>query len=167
MELTAESSLVAVLPLLVHNLEGDVLVRGACKWKKNNFKANNESVFVRLIQKVSKRYGTPLSLNVQLSYLRAESIKRFIEDEAVSPSYSLAPPSSPPYPPPRRKLSLFLSLSVCCRSREEEQNHTTARKPGSLQIIQFSLPSGLKALFLCLIYLALRCFSYICWIQER
>jgi hypothetical protein len=29
MELTAESSLVAVLPLLVHNLEGDVLVRGA------------------------------------------------------------------------------------------------------------------------------------------
>jgi hypothetical protein len=29
MKLAAESSLVAVLPLLVHNLEGDVLVRGA------------------------------------------------------------------------------------------------------------------------------------------
>jgi hypothetical protein len=52
-----------------------------------------------------------------------------------------------PLPPsPKGNLSLFLSLPVCRRSSlltgergevvGEEQNHTTARKPGPLEIIE-------------------------------
>jgi hypothetical protein len=60
--------------------------------------------------------------------------------------------SSTPIPPPSpvSNLSLFLSLPVCRRSSlftleesknevGEEPNHTTARKPSPLQIIQYSL----------------------------
>ncbi len=66
-----------------------------------------------------------------------ESIERFIEDQAFSPSYDLAAPPTPPI----SKLSLFLSLSVCRlpsyptgeeRRDGEEQNHTTARKSSPL-----------------------------------
>jgi hypothetical protein len=66
-----------------------------------------------------------------------ESIERFIEDQAFSPSYDLAPPPTPPI----SKLSLFLSLPVCRLPSYptgeeggggEEQNHLTAGKPGPL-----------------------------------
>ena len=61
----------------------------------------------------------------------AESIKLFIEDQALSLSYDLA--SSPASPTPVNKLSLFPSLPVCYRARVwEEPVHTTARKPGVL-----------------------------------
>jgi hypothetical protein len=59
----------------------------------------------------------------------------------------LAPPN-PPSHSPVSKLSLFLSLPVWRWSGlltggidgvGEEPNHTTARKPGPLQIIQYSL----------------------------
>jgi hypothetical protein len=42
-----------------------------------------------------------------------ESVERFIENQAFSPSYDLAPPPTPPV----SKLSLFPSLPVCRRSR--------------------------------------------------
>jgi len=44
---------------------------------------------------------------------RSESIELFIEDQAFSPSYDLAPP---PPPSPVSKLSLFLSLPMYRRS---------------------------------------------------
>ncbi len=44
----------------------------------------------------------------------SESIECYIEDQAVSLSYDLAPPH--PLPPQVSKLSLFLSLYVCRRS---------------------------------------------------
>jgi hypothetical protein len=59
------------------------------------------------------------------------------------------PPSPSPLPYAVRKLSLFLSLPVCCRSSLQtgevgegvrlEPIHTTARKPGLLKTIQYSL----------------------------
>jgi hypothetical protein len=61
----------------------------------------------------------------------------------------LAHPLTPPPPPHLSKLTLFLSLPVCHRSsllmgeggggRGEEPNHMTARKPGLLEIIEYSL----------------------------
>ncbi len=44
-----------------------------------------------------------------------ESIEWFIEDQAFSPSYDLAPPA-PPLPSSVSKLSLFLRLPVCRRT---------------------------------------------------
>ncbi len=64
---------------------------------------------------------------------RPESIKWFIENQALLPSDDLAPP--PPGPSPVGKMSLFLSLPVCRRSSllragrgdEPITNHMTAR----------------------------------------
>ncbi len=57
--------------------------------------------------------------------------KLFIEVQAHSPSYGLAPP---PPPPPSLVNKLILSQGA-----GEERNHTTAREPGPLLIIQYSL----------------------------
>ncbi len=57
--------------------------------------------------------------------------KLFLEVQAYSPSYGLAPP---PPPPPSLVNKLILSQGA-----GEEQNHTTAREPGPLSIIQYSL----------------------------
>ncbi len=70
----------------------------------------------------------------------AESIEWFIEDQASSPSYDLAPPH-PLLPSQVSKLPLSLSLPECYRSSlltgeggrgGGGPNHTTARKPGPL-----------------------------------
>ncbi len=50
--------------------------------------------------------------NETVTESHAENIELFIDDQAFSPSYDLAPPS----PTPVSKLSLFLSLPVCRRS---------------------------------------------------
>jgi hypothetical protein len=78
----------------------------------------------------------PLSIGLCIS---PESIEEFIEDQVFSLSYDLAPPH--PFPPVS-KLCLFASLPVCCDLScllTGEPNHTTARKPGLLYIIQYSL----------------------------
>jgi hypothetical protein len=71
-----------------------------------------------------------------------ESIERFIEDRAFLRSYDLLPTPPSLHPFPLSRLSLFLSLPVCRRSKlltgergegmGEEPNHMTARKPGPL-----------------------------------
>jgi hypothetical protein len=77
-----------------------------------------------------------------------ESIE--LEYQAFLPSYDLAPLPPPPPPSPVSKLSLFLSLPVSRgstllkREREgkrvgEEPNHTTAREPGPLYYVKYSL----------------------------
>jgi hypothetical protein len=52
-------------------------------------------------------------------------------------------PCSPPYPLSRQQVvSVFLCVSggiIDGRGEGEEPNYTTARKPGPLQIIQYSL----------------------------
>jgi hypothetical protein len=76
------------------------------------------------------------------------SIELFIEDQAFLRSYNSAPLPSPFPLSPVSKLYLFLGLPECRRSnlrRERavgggvETYHTTARKPGLLYIIQYSL----------------------------
>ncbi len=59
--------------------------------------------------------------------------KLFIEVQAYSPSYGLAPP---PPPPPSLVNKLILSQGAL-----EGQNHTTAKEPGPtcILIIQYSL----------------------------
>jgi len=49
-------------------------------------------------------------------YIEVESIKLIVEEQAFLPSYDFAPPILPP-PFFMSKLSLFLSLPVCRRSR--------------------------------------------------
>ncbi len=67
----------------------------------------------------------------------SESIEWFIEDQAFSPSYDLAPP------PLSRQKVVSLAQSSCVSPVEmndgrreegvgEEPNHTTVRKPGPL-----------------------------------
>ncbi len=83
-----------------------------------------------------------------------ESIEWFLEAQAFFRSRDSAPrPSSPP-PSPVNKLSLFLNLPVSRRSSlltrggegvGEEPNYTTARKPGSLLRIQYSLVSSISS----------------------
>jgi hypothetical protein len=70
----------------------------------------------------------------------SKSTERFIE--ALSPSYDIAPPPTPPHFYTVNMLFLFLSLPLCRRSSlltggggegvGEEPNHTKARKPGPL-----------------------------------
>jgi hypothetical protein len=70
-----------------------------------------------------------------------------LEDQAFSPSYDLAP--SPPHPSSSvSKFSLFLGLPCVSPfeltdgrvgGREKELNHTTARKPGPLEYLKYSL----------------------------
>ncbi len=73
-----------------------------------------------------------------------ESIQSFIDGLALFD----AAPRPPPPPFPVSNMSLFLSLPVCRRSSllngewawvGVEPNHTTAKKPGPLKIIQYSL----------------------------
>jgi hypothetical protein len=70
--------------------------------------------------------------------VQAESIERFIDDHAFSPSYDLAPP-----PPPSTSSTGNTQEDRQLRNREnmlmgeeagggKEPNHTTARKPGPL-----------------------------------
>ncbi len=75
-----------------------------------------------------------------LILLIPEIIELFIEDQAFSLSYDLAPLPS--------DSCLSFSFFLCVAGRaywregegvEEEQNHTTARMPGPLLIIQYSL----------------------------
>ncbi len=97
-----------------------------------------------------------LNLRVVHTVSTPESIEWFIEYQASLRSQDSAPRpppsplSRPCTPSPVSKLSLFLSLPVSCvasppywRERWEEgvgvePNQTTARKPGPLQIIQYS-----------------------------
>jgi hypothetical protein len=68
-------------------------------------------------------------------YFESETIELFIEDQALSPSYDLAPP------PPRRPPSVNSSRPATHKKTERdilltkegvgvEPNHTKARKPG-------------------------------------
>ncbi len=75
------------------------------------------------------------------------NIESFIEDQAFLPSYELAPP--PLFPPLPSASCLSFSVFLCVvvqaywRERREgvgeEPNHTLARKPCPLSIIQYSL----------------------------
>jgi hypothetical protein len=70
------------------------------------------------------------------------SIQWFIEDQAFLRSYDLAP--LPLLPSPISKMSLFLSLPVCRGGGvSQEPNHSNARKPSPLQIIQYSRGIGI------------------------
>ncbi len=75
------------------------------------------------------------------TYCAPESIEWFIENQGAVVCFG-------PFPSPVNKLSLFLSLPVGRRSSlqtrggqvvGEEPKHTTERKLGTLQIIQYSL----------------------------
>jgi hypothetical protein len=82
--------------------------------------------------------------------LQAKSIEWFIEGQDFSRLYELAPP-----PPPVRKLSTGDTKEDWEIEREladgkneggngegQEPNHNTARRPGPLKIIQYSLLAG-------------------------
>ncbi len=74
------------------------------------------------------------------SVLYTREFELFIEDQAFSPSYDLAP--SPPLPPLPSASCLSFSVFLCVAGRAywremgdgvgEEPNHTTARKSGPL-----------------------------------
>ncbi len=80
----------------------------------------------------------------------AESIKWFVQDQAFSRWFDLANPPPPPPPPPSASCLFFL-VFLCDAGRaywreggrrrgvEEEPNSITARNPGPLQIIKYSL----------------------------
>jgi hypothetical protein len=76
-------------------------------------------------------------------------------------SYDLTPAPPPSFHSSVSNLSLFLNLLVCCRSNlpysiggegvGKEPNYTTARKPGPLSVIQYSLTHGKDLHFLLMI----------------
>ncbi len=77
-----------------------------------------------------------------LSRVTSESIDWIIEDQAFLRSYDSAPRLPNPTSPGSNCLyfSVFLCVDVRANWREEgdKPNHTTARKPGPLQLIQDS-----------------------------
>jgi hypothetical protein len=84
------------------------------------------------------------------TYSKAQRVLNyiFLEDQAFSMSCDLAPPPIPSPLYPVSKLTLFLRLPVCRRSSlltgeggggKGKPNHTTARKPCPLLIIQYYL----------------------------
>ncbi len=69
-----------------------------------------------------------------------ESIERFIEDEAFPPSYDLAPPRPlPPYRVSQARQNTETEKDLVDEGGGGELNHTMARKPGHLYIIEYSL----------------------------
>ncbi len=72
----------------------------------------------------------------------SESVEWFIEDQAFSPSYYLPPP---PHPPPVSKLDRRQTGRLRKRDNlligEGGRGAKSARKPGALKIIQYSLVS--------------------------
>ncbi len=86
-------------------------------------------------------------ISIRKSWAVKASIKWFIEDQAFSLSYDLAP-HPPPAPSPGSKLSLFLSLPVCRRSslltgggRGRGRSQIIPRR-GAWSPIDYSLLSG-------------------------
>ncbi len=81
-----------------------------------------------------------LLLKSIIEHDKAETFEWFIEDQAFSPSYDLAPLPPPPLLSRQQVVSLFLSLPLCRRvslltwegGGGEEPNHSTTRKPGTL-----------------------------------
>ncbi len=117
---------------------------------------NSKSVFHSLLH-LSVKFGIAHSNTVNsdapsTSILQSESIEWFLEDQAFSLSYDLAPHQ--PLPLYRQQVFSFLGLTVCRRSSSrtgsgtegvgKEPNHTTARKPGPLEIIQYSLHTTMQ-----------------------
>jgi hypothetical protein len=72
-------------------------------------RVHNKAWFCSLLQPSAMVFHSSLTI-------RQDVLNDFIENQAFSPSYDSAP--STPYllPSPVSKLSLFLSLPICCRS---------------------------------------------------
>ncbi len=95
-------------------------------------------VWKQILKQISGTAALFIYLSIVDGSQRIGTIEGFIEDDAISPSYDLAPPQPPPSPLPSTSclsFSVFLCVASRCywpKGLEEEPNHTTARKAGPL-----------------------------------